>query len=369
VKRLLLLGGGHAHLRVLAELAQRPPAGWQVCLLTSGARQIYSGMLPGWVAGHYTIDECAIDLRPLSARAGAELRLDAAVALDTQRQIVRTAGGDEVAYDALSLDVGSAPNIASLAGAAEHGVMIRPIEGFVAQWPRLVERLRSGSTRFDVAVLGSGAAGLELAFALRQRGIVEGWSHLHVHLFGAEAQPLPSSPERARETAVALLRQKRIAWQGERRALALDATGIRFDDGSAWQGDACWVVTGSAAPPWLATAELARDASGFVRVNSALQSVSHPNVFAAGDVASHAPSLPKSGVYAVRGGQPLAMNLLAHCAGQPLQAWRPQSRALYLISTGDSRAMALWGDWQWTGRSIWYWKDAIDRRFVRSYAR
>jgi NADH dehydrogenase FAD-containing subunit len=98
-----------------------------------------------------------------------------------------------------------------------------------------------------------------------------------------------------------------------------------------------------------------------------LRSVSHPQVFAAGDVAAYADTRPKSGVFAVRAGAALAGNILAACNGTAPTEWHPQRRALYLVSTGDARAIASWGAWSAGGRWVWAWKDWIDRRFVRRY--
>lgn len=368
MKHLLLLGGGHAHLGVLRALAAHPLPGWRISLLTPHAQQIYSGMLPGWVAGHYPLDACAIDLAGPAARAGAELLCDAATALDVTAQLVTTAQGRALHYEALSIDVGSGPAIAALAGGAAHGVPVRPLERFVAQWDALAERLRAARGPCALTVLGAGAAGVELAFAARQRALAEGWSHLQVQLVGADALPLPALPERARRMALALLHARGIAWHGQRRAIALSAEGLHFDAGDVLRSDATWLVTGSAAAPWLARSALATDAQGFVRVNAALQSVSHPNVFAAGDVASHPAPLPKSGVYAVRAGPALARSLAAWAQGQVPAPWRPQRRALYLLSTGDSAAMGVWDRWCWHGRWVWRWKDRIDQGFVRSFA-
>lgn len=369
VKHLLLLGGGHAHLGVLRALAAHPLPGWRTSLLTPHARQIYSGMLPGWVAGHYALDACTINLAAQTARAGAALLCDAATALDAAGQLVATAQGRLLHYDALSIDVGSGPAIASLAGGDAHGIPVRPIERFVAQWDPLVERLRAAPGRFDLSVLGAGAAGVELAFAVRQRVRAEGWSQVHVQLVGAHELPLPSLPMRARRLAAELLRQRGVAWHGLRRAAALVPDGIVLDHGTGLlRSDATWVVTGSAAPHWLGASLLATDGGGFVRVNAALQSISHPNVFAAGDAASHPTALPKSGVYAVRAGPWLARNLAAFCEGRSLAPWRPQRRALYLVSTGDRAAMGVWGNWSWHGPWVWHWKDRIDRRFVGAFA-
>ena len=131
--------------------------------------------------------------------------------------------------------------------------------------------------------------------------------------------------------------------------------------------DTASVVTGAAAPHWPAASGIATDKRGFIRVGPTLQSVSHPHIFAAGDVASLAQDPPKSGVYAVRAGPVLADNLRAVCLGAAPQPWTPQPRALYLVSTGKRQALAIWGPWSWHGGWVWYWKDWIDRRFVRSF--
>lgn len=142
---------------------------------------------------------------------------------------------------------------------------------------------------------------------------------------------------------------------------------MHLQSGPPLSFDACITSTGAAAPSWPAASGLATDERGFIRVGRSLQSTSHPNVFAAGDVAAYTDARPKSGVYAVRAGPVLAANLRAFCEGAALQAWTPQARALYLISTGDRHALATWGRWSWSGQWVWRWKDHIDRQFMRRF--
>lgn len=368
MKRLVLLGGGHAHVKVLADLARQPLIGWDVHLVSPYRRQIYSGMLPGWIAGHYPIDSCAIELDALAERGVVAFHATAGVGLNLDRNELRCADGTLMHFDLLSIDTGPMPALDGLPGSAEHAQPIRPIERFIGAWPALVDRIVGQCRRFELTILGAGAAGVELAFAIKHRAMRDGWSHLRVALVGADALPLEGAPVALRRRALATLARRGISWHGSSRATQIEIGRIVLEQGQPLAFDACLVVTGAAAPTWPAAAGLSTDERGFIRVRPTLQSVSHPHVFAAGDIAAYSQARPKSGVYAVRSGPVLAENLRAMCAGRSLRKWTPQKRALYLISTGDRNAMATWGSWTWEGHWIWHLKDWIDRRFMRRFA-
>ena len=367
MRRLVLLGGGHAHVKVLADLAERPLAGSEVHLVTPYRRQIYSGMLPGWIAGHYAIESCAIALDALAARAHVTFHETAGVGLDPERNGLRCADGTALTFDMLSIDTGPMPALDTLPGSTQHALPIRPIEQFIAAWPALIDRMLGRCRRFDLVILGGGAAGVELAFAIGHRATVDGWSDLRLTLVGSDDLPLEGAPPALRRRAAALLAQRGIAWRGKCRASRIEPGQMHFEVGDALDFDACLIVTGAAAPAWPKRSGLATDERGFIRVGPTLQSVSHPHILAAGDVAAYHEERPKSGVYAVRAGPILAENLRALCAGRPLRNWAPQRRALYLISTGDRHALASWGRWAWSGDWVWHWKDWIDRRFMRHF--
>ena len=367
MRRLVLLGGGHAQLAVLASLAERSMAACEVRLVTPYRRQIYSGMLPGWIAGHYPIAACAIALDALAARGGVAFHHAAAVAIDPLKQSLRCDDGTELHFDLLSIDTGPVAAIADLPGSVQNALPIRPIEGFVAAWPKLVERMRGAGRRFDLVILGAGAAGVELAFAIRHRVMTEGWSHVRLTVLGSDPLPLVGSPEKLRRQVAGLLARRGIGWVGGRKAERIEPNRIHLAHSEAIDFDECLVATGAAAPAWPRAAGMATDDRGFVRVSRTLQSLSHPQIFAAGDIAAYAQARPKSGVFAVRAGPTLAHNLRARCEGRALGEWHPQPHALYLISTGDRHAFASWGHWAWHGRWVWNWKDRIDRRFMRRY--
>jgi len=367
VNQLLLLGGGHAHVHVLAELGRRPIENWRVRLVTPYRRQIYSGMLPGWVAGHYQLEECAIDLDALAARAGVTLVETSGINLDADAQTLSCENGALVRFDRLSIDTGSVSALENLRGSYQHALPIRPIEGFVAAWPNLVDRILGKCSRFDLVVIGAGAAGVELAFAIQQRALRDGWSHLRVNLLGSERLPLEGLPATARSRALNLLRRHGIRWLGESRATQIAPDHIRLESGVNLPADAALLATGAAAPSWPRLSGLSTDRRGFIQVGANLASLSHPAICAAGDIATYASERPKSGVYAVRAGPVLAANLRALCEGHPTMDWTPQRRALYLISAGNRCALASWGGIAFGGAWVWRWKDRIDRRFMRRF--
>ncbi|WP_301102807.1 FAD-dependent oxidoreductase [Propionivibrio sp.] len=364
--RLVLIGGGHAHVQVLAALARQPFADCEVTLISPFPRQIYSGMLPGWIAGHYSIEQCAIPIVDLARRSGVRFIESACTALDIESKRAHCANGEIVAFDAVSIDSGPIVDLGSVPGILENAIPIRPIEGFVAVWPSMLERARHNNA-YTLSIVGDGAAGTELAFAIQERFTIEQLTHARVILIGGSKLALTGLPERLRDAALSLLKQRNIEHLGERPASAFLPGRVRLSDASEIACDASLVVTGAAAPLWPAASGMACDANGFIRVTATLQSISHRFVFAAGDVAAYAEPRPKSGVFAVRAGPLLADNLRAYCTGRTLCRWNSQKNALYLISTGKRHALAAWGPLSIGGDWVWRWKDRIDRRFMQRF--
>jgi pyridine nucleotide-disulfide oxidoreductase family protein len=362
MKRLLLLGAGHAQLAVLAGLARRRMAeGVEVMLVSASARQVYSGMVPGLVAGRYSLEDCSIRVEPLAEAAGARFVRERAVALDAAEQVVTLSDGRQLDYDTLSLNTGPEQDRLRIPGAHSHALFLRPIESFALLWPRARSLADEGP--IDVVVVGAGAAGVEIALAVR-------------HSLGASCTvaliadgPVLDgySPGAQRRALAALERREVLVLPGR-------CTGV--EPGHALLGamrvacDVPIMAVGGDAPAWLAGSGLALDAAGHVRVGPTLQSVSHPNVFAAGDVIvrDDLPH-PRSGVYAVRAGPVLAENLLRFEADTQLRHYTPQARSLNLLALGDGRAIASWGAWAYQGRLMGWWKDRIDRGFVARYRR
>ena len=372
LKDLVLVGGGHSHVIVLKRLGMDPMPGVRVTVIARDVDTPYSGMLPGLIAGHYQFDDVHIDLGRLSMFAGARFYHDEAVGLDLAHRRVLCRHRPPVSYDVVSIDIGVTP-IQRVEGAAAHAVPIKPITTLVSRWERLRERVRRQVGGLRVGVVGAGAAGIELTLAIQHalqvpsspaRGEVPAF-----HLFSSTEMVLPTHGRLARAKFCRVLQERGVQVHLGRRVVAVYADGIETEDGVRHPLDEIIWATEAGAQPWPRTAGLDVDDGGFITVDDTLRSTSHPDVFAAGDIAAMVNHpREKAGVFAVRQGPPLEANLRRALHGRPLQPFRPQRRFLSLISTGDRYAVASRGGWAVEGRWVWQWKDWIDRRFMRKFS-
>lgn len=372
-RELVLVGGGHAHVQVLRRFGMRPEPGVRVTLISRELHTPYSGMLPGLVAGHYAFDDAHIDLSPLARFAGARLLHDEVVGLDLDARRVLCRERPPVPWDVLAIDTGSAPSLAA-AGVPEHAVPVKPVSSFHARWQEVRCRVLASDTPLTVAVVGGGAGGVELIMSARHRLLGElgaagrDPARLRFVLVTAGDDVLPTHNARVRGRYRRVLANAGVEVHLASEVVAADENGLTTRDGGRIAAEEVLWVTTAAAPAWPRESGLATDEAGFISVDACLQSVSHPGVFAAGDVAAVAPHpRPKSGVFAVRQGPPLTRNLRRALSGKALVPFTPQRQFLSLIGTGDRTAVASRGPFAFQGRWVWAWKDWIDRRFIARF--
>ncbi|MGD1936912.1 MAG: selenide, water dikinase SelD [Cyanophyceae cyanobacterium] len=365
-QELVLVGGGHSHSLVLRMWGMNPLPRVRLTLISDGFDTPYSGMLPGHVAGIYSRSECYIDLHPLAQFAGAQFYVDQVVGIDLERRQVLCRDRPPVRFDVLSLDIGSTPKVSAAVAPelTERAIAAKPIGRFLERWQRLQKAVTEASSPQDIAIIGGGVGGVELALAMEHR--LQGRAKFH--LIHRQQNLLPSHNFWVRRHLRRLLEEREVQLHLGEAAIAHVPNVIKCQSGAALPCDWSIWVTEAGATPWIQQCGLATDGRGFLAVNDKLQSRSHPFVFAAGDVATltHAPH-PKAGVFAVRHGKPLFHNLRAYLQEKPLQIYRPQQRYLSLIGSGDGRAIASRGPlWAW-GKWVWRWKDWLDRKFMTQF--
>jgi selenide,water dikinase len=348
----------------------RPLPGVRITLVSREVHTPYSGMLPGYIAGHYGYDDVHIDLGPLAIAAGARLIADEAVNLDLDARRVEFASHPALRYDVVSLNCGAAPGFGAMAGPV-HAIAVKPIGRFLPRWHALLDSLRARAERGDamrIIIVGGGAGGVELVLAVRH-ALLTVAPATRVTLVAAGARLLEGHTAAVRRRFEALLPARGVDVVCEFNVGAVDADGVTDVEGRRLRGDFVLWVTGVEAPRWLAGTGLALDAAGFVAVDRTLRSTSDARVFAAGDVAAMVDQpRPKSGVFAVRQGRTLADNLRRALLDEPLRSFRAQRRVLALISEGGRSATASRGRFSTHGDWVWRWKDWIDRRFMARFA-
>ena len=368
VTRLVLVGGGHAHLHVLADLAARPLRGAEVTLVSPSPWHHYSGMVPGFLQGVYGEGDLTIDLASLAARASARLVVAAAERIDVTGRGVE-AGGARLPFDVLSLDVGAAPAGLEVPGVREHAMTVRPMRQAVSLRARvdaLATPARRGPVRVTVA--GAGAGGIEVALAVHRR-IRETGVRPEVSLVEAASDVLPDYAPSVRRRAAGILTRRGIAVALGSPVSRVEAGGVQLAGGTRVAADLVVWLAGAAGPVVLAGAGLPLDSRGFLLVDPALRAVDGGPVWAAGDCATLTDhrETPKAGVYAVRQGPVLARNLRAALGSGRPGAYIPQRTFLSLLNTADGKALLRWHGVVSHSRFAWWLKDRIDRRFVSGY--
>ncbi len=379
VKQLVLVGGGHSHLAVLKHFAMNPVPGLSLTLISRDIETPYSGSLPGHISGIYERDDIHIDLRPLAQFAGARLIQSEITRIDFEQKIIHCEGRPTIEFDLISLNIGSKPNAIKIPGAAQFAIGIKPIDQFLVHWQKIysdmLDVIGSKKKPYRFLIVGGGPASVELAFAVQQRIhrelSIKNYenSPLQIGIVTADKELLKFHNNKVRTFVKSTLATRGIEVLLEHKVIEFRAGKILCNNDHTLEGDSMVYATGASIASWPKECGLAIGGDGFIEVNDFLQSTSHDFVFAAGDAATiKGEPRPKSGVYAVRQGKPLAENLQRFATGKNLKPYSPQKHALALINLGNKKAIASRNKLFFQGRSVWSLKHSIDTAFIRKYS-
>lgn len=369
--RLVLVGGGHTHVQVMRAFAERPEPCLRMTLVTDRLMTPYSGMLPGHVAGVYSFADMHIDLARLARVTDTTLVASSAIGIDKAGKTVRLESGETVSYDTLSLNIGITPDLSGITGAGQHGIAVKPISSFLAK----VEGLLAAAARADgprrIVIVGGGAAGVELAFALKTRtdGMKSTGQPFWIAL-ATSSGLVPTLNQRVQTITRAALKRRSISILDGFRAAEVSPEGVRAQDGRFIKADAVLISTAARVSTWLAETGLPLAPDGAIFTTTAMQAIDDEAIFAVGDCGTvRDDPRAKAGVFAVRQGPALTANIRRRLRGEALQPHCPSRQFLTLLATSDGSAIAGRGDHLGiAGSWVWYWKDWIDRRFMRQFS-
>ena len=396
VKDLLLVGGGHGHVHTIKMMGMKPMDGVRVTLISRDIETPYSGMLPGYVAGYYTREECHIDLGRLCSFSGVRLIHTEACHIDTENKLVHCKDGrPPIRYDVASIDIGIFPKPFSAMLKKDSITAVKPIDSFALRWDVILNRAVSSAAASDtiedenkqlnVCVVGGGGGGVELCFALHHRLRQEMISRnkdpnlVKVSILNRGSKIMSQHNDNVVKIITRLMVEKGIEFHLNADIIDseeyVDSKGdsvknLIASDGRRFCYDEAVWCTQAAAQPWLKNIKnLEVTEEGFICVGSTLESTTCKDIFACGDVAHLVESpRPKAGVFAVRAGPPLTANLRARLLGEALEPWEPQSEFLGIIGTGDGYAVGSKGPLGIEGKYVWELKDKIDRDWMAGYS-
>lgn len=404
MQRILLAGGGHTHLAAAAALATRVAGAARITLISESPRLLYSGSMPGWLAGRQELADCEIDLTELCRRSGIEWIRDTLTDIDFKGRCALGLSGQRHGFDLLSLNLGSATTAGKRRGEGGHDrpsgpvLPVKPFGHFAAAWQRWLSE--AGPSPHCV-VVGGGAAGFEIACALRARFASQEWSSPSRITLASESPRLLASQGRlAGWLAARALRRLGIAcrlrwrfegWQGGEALftefIASAATDSLPTRERRVRADLVILATGARPPQWLSHAArrdgLMVAVDGGIQVGPDLRAVGSPAVWASGDCATLVGprAVPKSGVHALKQAPTLVASIAAVLRGTEVGAaagasglgvasgvtsYRPQRHALQLLDSCDGSGIASWGPLAASGSWTWHWKRRIDTGFLEA---
>ena len=380
VSDLVLLGGGHANIQVLKMMAMNPIGGLRITLISDQTHSPYSGMLPGYLAGYYSYEECHFDLRRICEELGQRFIKAKIIGVDSQRKKIQLENRAEISYDCASINIGIEPkSIEKLSQESALKIIpLKPISRFIAHWDQLISDLKDykGNDSLQLAVVGAGAAGVEISIILKMLIDQNQWnaevSLIHRHEFLVSAKDL-----RAQRRLLKTLKELGINVFQNTEVLELHENGLVLkDDKGLIHTEVFYralIATQASAPKWFKSSGLPVNQDGFLKVTEKLLVENENDLFAAGDCIHFSPSpLKKAGVYAVRQGMILEHNIrVFFIRKSSLKTFHPKKNVLSLITIGERKALVHQDSpsilrWMWPSL-LWTVKDRIDRRFMNRF--
>lgn len=370
--QIVLLGVGHTNAHVVRMWRMKRIPNAELTCVSDRSIATYSGMLPATLAGQIPEEQMQIDLVRLCASVGARLIVDRVTGVDHENAKLFFADRPPVPFDVLSVGIGSQPTVASLVEPdSPHLLKIKPMQTFMARLRERIAALKGGGD-LKVAVVGSGVAGLEIAFCLKPFLAEHGLGHATVVLVTRSKQIFQEGQSNTRKLLERELARKGMQLICGKSVTAATSSGLRFEDGNEQPADLVVWATGASAPNGLQELGFECTTAGFLQTDHTLQVTGRDDapgtVFAVGDTGTIAgENLPKAGVYAVRQGPVLWENIQRALEGRTLQRYRPQKSFLSLINLGDGQAIAQWKGRAFCGKWAYRLKHSIDSKFMEKF--
>jgi NADH dehydrogenase FAD-containing subunit len=364
-KKLVLIGGGHAHMMTLAAIGQFVEQGYGVTVIGPSDYHYYSGMGPGMLGGTYSPDDIRFATRHLVEKLGGRFIRAKAERIDAKERLVILDSGDAVAYDVLSCNAGSHVPSTNVTKAGGDIFSVKPIERLSSAKARIQELAGRGDVR--VGIVGGGPSAAEIAGNVWQLVNAHGVGHSRINIFCRSGFML-RFPEGVRRRVKATLAGRGIEIFDNEAVEEVAEGTLKTKSGQAFDYELIFLAQGVRPSPIFARSELPVGPDGGLLVNQFLQSVAHPEIFGGGDcIYFEDKPLDKVGVYAVRENPVLLHNLTASLNGETLMPFDPGGDYLLIFNLGGGVGVLRKKALIIGGRLAFRVKDYIDRKFMKKF--
>jgi NADH dehydrogenase FAD-containing subunit len=364
-KRLVLIGGGHAHMVTLANLALMVSRGYEVTVIGPSAHHYYSGMGPGMLSGTYRPEEIRFATRHVVERQGGTFLLGKVVGIDPEKKVVLLANKDAVPYDVLSCNAGSNVPRPIIEGTSANIFSVKPIERLIEAKNRLTDQFRRNS--LQVVIVGGGPSAAEIAGNVWQLAETNNGHKPHLTICAGN-DFMSRFPASIRSKISRILGKRDIIIRQGAVVNAVTPDNVFLDSGESLPADFIFLALGVKPSSIFTDSGIATGPDGGLKVNSFLQSIQYPEIFGGGDCIhfQEAP-LDKVGVYAVRQNPVLFHNIMAQLSGGDLKPFDPGGDYLLIFNLGGGVGVLKKRWLEFGGRSAFIIKDYIDRRFIKKF--
>lgn len=364
-KHLVLAGGGHAHMMLLAQIRSIVAQGHRITVIQPSDYHYYSGMGPGMLSTHYTPGDIRFATRFVVERQGGTFVRAKAVGLAPDRNTIHTDTGDTIGYDVLSCNVGSVVPFEHIKGGQDRLFSAKPIERLLEAQKSIQEISKTG--RISIGIVGGGPAAVEIAGNSCHLARISGCRQTDIRIFAGKKLMKDNSPN-IRKIIRKTFARKGITVDESGYVASIEDGAIVGRNGATFAPDIIFLATGVRPTSLFADAGLATGPDGGLAINEYLQSTDFANIFGGGDCIHFVPSpLAKVGVYAVRQNPVLRHNVMAALNGEELQKFDPGGKYLLIFNLGGGMGALEKGPIVFGGKPAFWIKDYIDRKFMRTF--
>lgn len=365
MRKLVLVGGGHAHLLTIRNINRFVERGFAVEVIGNSPWHYYSGMGPGMLGETYAPEEIRFNTRDEVVLGGGRFILGTVTAIDADRRRIMLSTGEDLGYDILSCNCGSGVATPGIPEEPKRIFKVKPIENLMRLQSQIIERGRSAP--LHIAIIGGGPSAAEIAGNIRQLADRRQLPTVRVAVYSRH-RFMGKFPARVQRLCRQILVDRGVEFVDGQQIDKVLSESMTTDAGRTVPADLICLATGVRPSPLFVDSGLPTGSDGGLLVNAFLQCERHPEIFGGGDCISFGPSpLDKVGVYAVRQNGILFENLLAALEGKTLRQFSPGGGYLQIFNLGQGIGVLQKGPLSFAGRLAFALKDLIDRRFMRRF--